>query len=204
MAQRFAARYSRLDALIHTAARFAATRKVTPQGWELMFATNHLGPFLLTRLLLDAHGTTTPRRVLVVTAPSTTPVIFDDLQSERQFRALWAFGATKTCNLLFTYALARRLEGIGATANAYHPDLVKSGLMREAPAALRFLTNIMSRPPERAAAGLVSLATSPKYASVSGRFFKGEQEIRSSAYSLDIANQEKLWEMTSRLLGLAP
>jgi NAD(P)-dependent dehydrogenase (short-subunit alcohol dehydrogenase family) len=204
MAERFAAGYDRLDALIHTAAVFSSSRKVTPEGWELMFATNHLGPFLLTRLLLDMQGKTGPRRVIVVTAPSTTQVDFDDPQGQRRFRALWAFGASKMCNLLFTYALARRLQGSGRTANAFHPGLVKSSLMKEAPAAIRMLTNIFSSPPHRAATSLVSLATSPQNDSVSGKFFKGAQEIRSSPYSLDVANQERLWEISARLVGLAP
>lgn len=204
MVASFAERYHRLDALIHTAALFSSSRKVTPEGWELMFATNHLGPFLLTRLLLDTHGESKPRRILVVTAPSTTQVDFDDPQGERRFRALWAFGASKMCNLLFTYALARRLLGSSTTANAFHPGLVKSSLMKEAPAPMRLLTNIISSPPDRAAASLVSLATSSQYASVSGKFFKGEQVIQSSAYSLDPANQVRLWDLSSRLVGLAP
>jgi len=203
MVSSFAERYDRLDALIHTAAIFSSRRKITPEGWELMFATNHLGPFLLTRLLQDTQGGSKPLRILVVTAPSTTQVEFDDPQGERQFRALWAFGASKMCNLLFTYALSRRLQGSSSTANAFHPGLVKSNLMKEAPAPMRLLTNLISSPPDRAAASLVSLATSLEYASVSGRFFKGEQVIQSSAYSLDPANQERLWDLSARLVGLA-
>ncbi len=200
----FADQNDRLDALIHTAAVFSSSRKVTPEGWELMFATNHLGPFLLTRLLLETQEGTKPRRILVVTAPSTTQVDFDDPQGERRFRALWAFGASKMCNLLFTYALARRLQGSSTTVNAFHPGLVKSSLMREAPAPMRLMTNIISTPPQRAAASLVTLATSPRYASVSGKFFKGEQVIHSSAYSLDLTVQERLWDLSSSLLGITP
>lgn len=204
MVASFGARHNRLDALIHAAAIFSSSRRVTPEGWEMMFATNHLGPYFLTRLLMDKQGRIAPRRVLVVTAPSTTHVAFDDLQGEGRFRALWAFGASKMCNLLFTYALARRIEGTGVTANAFHPGLVKSNLMREAPAAMRFLTNMASRAPDNAASGLVALATSPKYAGISGKFFKGEQEIQSNAYSLVLANQDRLWAISSRLLDITP
>jgi hypothetical protein len=76
--------------------------------------------------------------------------------------------------------------------------------MKEAPAPMRLLTGIISRPPESAAASLVSLATSSQYASVSGKFFKGEQAIESNAYSLDPRNQQRLWDLSSRLVGLTP
>jgi NAD(P)-dependent dehydrogenase (short-subunit alcohol dehydrogenase family) len=200
--ERFAEEYGRMDALIHTAAVFTSDRTVTSDGWELMFATNHLGPFLLTRLLLHIDTNSIPLRILLVTAPSTTNLNFEDLQSEQRFRALWAFGASKMCNLLFTYALARRLEGTRCTANAFHPGLIKSNLMGEAPFPMRFLTNLVSRPPDRAAAHLASLATSPKYGSVSGKFFKEEQEILSNTYSLETDNQERLWELSSSLVQL--
>lgn len=204
MAASFTDRYHRLDALVHTAAVFSSSRKVTQEGWELMFATNHLGPFLLTRLLLETQRETRPQRILVVTAPSTTEVDFEDPQGERRFRALWAFGASKTCNLLFTYALASRLKGTSTTANAFHPGLVRSGLMKEAPALMRLMTNIVSKPPDGAATSLAALAASSQYATVTGKFFKGEEVIQSSAYSLDAANQERLWALSSRLVGLTP
>jgi NAD(P)-dependent dehydrogenase (short-subunit alcohol dehydrogenase family) len=79
-------------------------------------------------------------RVITITAPSTVRPDLDDLQSERRFRALNAFGASKAANLLFTYSLARRLAGSGVTANAVHPGLVRSKLMRFAPAPLRWAT----------------------------------------------------------------
>ncbi len=204
MVARFRAQFQRLDALIHTAAVFLSHRQLTPEGWELMFATNHLGPFLLTRRLLETQPNHKALRVILVTAPSTTSVDFEDPQGEQRFRPLWAFGATKMCNLLFTYSLARRFQGTANSANAFHPGLLKSGLMKEAPAPMRLLTNLASSQPEKAAASLASLATSPKYTSVSGKFFKGEQEIHSNAYSLEPTNQERLWDLSTRLLGLAP
>jgi NAD(P)-dependent dehydrogenase (short-subunit alcohol dehydrogenase family) len=204
MVGQFHSQFQRLDALIHTAAVFLSQRQCTPEGRELMFATNHLGPFLLTRLLLEEQLTERSLRVVLVTAPSTTSVDFEDLQGERRFRPLWAFGATKMCNLLFTYALARRFQGSANTANAFHPGLIKSNLMKEAPAPMRVLTNLVSSRPEKAAASLASIATNSRYTSVSGKFFKGEQEIRSNPYSLQPTNQERLWEISTRLTGLTP
>jgi NAD(P)-dependent dehydrogenase (short-subunit alcohol dehydrogenase family) len=80
-----------------------------------MFAVNHLGHFLLTWLLLDTLRISAPSRVLMVSAPSTTQLNFDDLQGEKMFSSLHAFGASKMGNLLFTYDLARRLLGTGVT-----------------------------------------------------------------------------------------
>ncbi len=191
-----------LDVLINNAAVFTKVRTVTPDGLETMFATNHLGPFLLTNLLLGLLKSSAPSRVINVTAPSTTKLDLDDLQGERKFRALTAFGRSKMDNLLFTYELARRLQGTGVTANAFHPGLVRSKLMIEAPALLRLPLRLLSSPPEKAATSLVHLALSEDMEGVSGRFFKGAKEIRSSPYSMDPAIQARLWEASERLAAV--
>jgi NAD(P)-dependent dehydrogenase (short-subunit alcohol dehydrogenase family) len=107
----FGRRHEHLHVLINCAAVFLRERRLSDEGLERMFATNHLGPFLLTNLLLDVLERSAPSRVITVTAPSTTQIHFDDLQGEQKFSATQAFGASKTANLLFTYALARRLQG---------------------------------------------------------------------------------------------
>ncbi len=106
MADEFKQSYDRLDVLINNAAIYKHACTVTADGLETMFATNHLGPFLFTNLLLDRLKARAPSRILTITAPSTTPLNFDDLQGEQKFHALGAFGASKMCNLLFTYELA--------------------------------------------------------------------------------------------------
>lgn len=105
-------------------------------------------------------------------------------------------------NLLFTYELARRLQGTGVTANALHPGLVRSKLMTEAPALLRLPLRLVSSPPEKAATSLVHLALSEDMEGVSGQFFKGAKEIRSSSYSRDPAIQARLWEAGERLAAV--
>ena len=208
MAGAFADRYDRLDVLINNAGVFTAKRTLTAEGLELMFATNHLGPFLLTNLLLDhlkaTEGQTSAAgaRILTVTAPSTTKLDFEDLQSEKRFQAWAAFGASKMGNLLFTYELARRLEGTGVTANAIHPGLMRSDLMREAPAPLRWLLHLLSAPPEKAADTPVYLASSPEVAGVSGKFFKNRRPVASAPYSHDRDAQRRLWEASAALTGI--
>jgi NAD(P)-dependent dehydrogenase (short-subunit alcohol dehydrogenase family) len=195
-------RHRTLHLLVNSAAVFAFSRQTTADGLELMFATNHLGPFLYTCLLLDALKAGAPSRVLTVTAPSTVPLDFDDLQGERKFVASRAFGASKAANLLFTFALARRLEGSGVTAHAIHPGLVRSGLMRHAPAPIRWVTYLASAPPERAVAPIVRVATESEFAADSGRFFLRGRAIDPPAYTQDRAIQERLWAASSAMAGL--
>lgn len=198
----FRRNYNRLDVLIHTAAIFTNKRVVSADGLELMLTTNHLAPFLMTNLLLDPLKQSANGRVLTVTAPSTVPINFDDLQAETRFSALRVFGATKMANLLFTYELARRLAGTRITANAIHPGLVKSNLMAQAPLPIRVLPQIFAATPAQAAAPIVALAASPEFATVSGKFFKDRKPIASNAYSHDQAVQRQLWEVSTSLTGL--
>lgn len=201
MAARFKAECGRLDVLINNASVFKGKRSVTPEGLETMFGTNHLGHFLLTNLLLEELKASPQARVINITAPSTSKLNFDDLQGERKFSALSAFGASKMCNLLFTYDLARRLADTPVTSNALHPGLMKSNLMSEAPAPIRWLTRLFSSTPERASVSLLYLASSPRLSRVTGKFFKGTKPSASNAYSRDEAVQRRLWDVSARLVG---
>src|SRR5919108_5024920 len=174
LAEILKSRYETIDVLINNAGVYKRTRVVTVDGFEEMFAANHLGPFLLTNLLLEplqaavqANGSA---RVLNITAPSTTPLNFDDLQGERKFTSLNAFGATKMANLLFTFALARRLENTGITVNAVHPGLARSGLMKEGVFLMRLLTRLASPAPEKVTGPIVQAAIAPEFATVTGKF----------------------------------
>jgi NAD(P)-dependent dehydrogenase (short-subunit alcohol dehydrogenase family) len=202
MTDDFKQRYHRLNLLVNNAAIFTTRRALTPDGLEMMFATNHLGPFLLTNLLLDMLRAGAASRVVNVTAPSTSRLYFDDLQGEGVFRTVDAFGASKMCNLLFTYELARRLDRSGVTANAVHPGLVKSNLMHEAPAAIRWMFQLFSAAPERAARGPLYVASSRDLAGVTGKFFKRKRSIDSNAYSNNQQVQRQLWDASAELVKL--
>jgi NAD(P)-dependent dehydrogenase (short-subunit alcohol dehydrogenase family) len=192
-----------LDVVVHCAAVYNARRTVTDDGFETMFATNVLGAFLLTNLLLEQLRASGSARVIVLTAPSTVRLDFDDLQGERRFRSLTAFGATKAADLLFTFELARRLEGTGVTANAVHPGLVRTNLMRQSPAPLRWATRLLSAPPERAAATITPLALAPEYASQTGRFYRAGREIEPPPYTRDPEVAKRLWEVCASLTKLS-
>ena len=198
----FENRYDHLDVLINNAAVFTRQRTLIADGYETMFATNHLGPFLLTNLLLECLKAATSARILTVTAPSTTKIAFEDLQAEHKFSAMHAFGASKACNLLFTYELAHRLASTNVTVNAFYPGIVKTPLMREAPAPLRWLNPLFGQSPEPVAQSLVYYASSPEVQAMTGLLFnKGRQSMNSSPYTKDRAVQQRLWEVS---LALAP
>jgi NAD(P)-dependent dehydrogenase (short-subunit alcohol dehydrogenase family) len=189
-----------VDALMNIAATFSSEYRKTKEGFEVMLATNHLGPFLLTNLLRDrlvGRG-----RVITVTAPSSTRVDLGRLMDKRTFTALDTFGATKAANLLFTFELARRAKRWEVRANACHPGLVRSDLMREAWAPIRVITRIMSGPPDRAAEDLADLAISPAHEGTTGWLFKGTRRIDPPKSTVDQEAQSALWKRSSELVDL--
>jgi NAD(P)-dependent dehydrogenase (short-subunit alcohol dehydrogenase family) len=189
-----------VDALLNIAAIFAKEYSKTKEGFEVMLATNHLGPFLLTNLLRDrlvGRG-----RVINVTAPASNRVDLDQLMDKKRFRALDTFGATKAANLLFTFELARRAKRWEVRANACHPGLVRSDLMREAWAPIRVITRLVSGPPARAAEDLADLAISPAHEGTTGWLFKGIKRIDPPRSTTDPAAQGDLWKRTAELVEL--
>ena len=135
--------YPRLDVLVNNVGGYWATRHVTADGLEHTFAVNHLAPFLLTTLLLDLLKASAPSRVVTVSsgAQAMGRIDFEDLQGARDYNGQRAYNQSKLANVLFTYELARRLEGTGVTANVLHPGVVRTAFGREDPAAfMRLVT----------------------------------------------------------------
>jgi NAD(P)-dependent dehydrogenase (short-subunit alcohol dehydrogenase family) len=189
-----------VDALLNVAAAFVSRYQKTADGFELMLATNYFGPFLLTNLLRDrllGGG-----RVITVTAPSTTRVDMQRLFSKDRFDAMHTFGATKALDLMFTFELARRAKRWDVRANAFHPGLVRSELMREAPRPVRTLARLVSHPAARAADDLAELAISPAHAGTTGWFFKGARRIDPPKTVVDEADQAALWRRTAELVEM--
>jgi len=195
-------RTDRLNLLINGAAVLTDKRTVTPEGLELMFATNHLGPFLLTHLLLDRLKAGAPSRIITLTAPSTVKPDLGDLQGQRRFSAARAFGASKAGNLLFTYALARRVKAQGITANACHPGVTRTSLTRHAPLVVQLLSRVIidpfSRTPERAAEGVIALAVEDKFAAVTGELVH-DGKIIKAPFQADTDLQERFWAESAAL-----
>jgi NAD(P)-dependent dehydrogenase (short-subunit alcohol dehydrogenase family) len=190
----------RIDALLNVAAVFVTTYQKTPDGFELMLATNYFGPFLLTNLLRDrllGGG-----RVITVTAPSTTRVNMERLFSKKDFDAMHTFGATKALDLMFTFELARRTKRWDVRANAFHPGLVRSMLMRDAPRPIQVVARLISRPAKRAGEDLADLATSATHAGTTGWFFKGTRQIEPPKTVTDEGAQANLWRRTAELVEM--
>lgn len=195
-------RYERLDVLIHNVAIYTRHRETTVDGYERMFATNYLGPFLLTNMLLNPMRASGAARIVNVTAPVTHPLNFDDLQSERQFNSISAFNAARMAVLLSTFALARRLENSGVTVHAVHPGMIRSPLMKAAAWPLRLLMSLLASPSSGAAKDLVHLATEPAFASMHGKLLRHGKEIEVPVSARDLAAQERLWEFSEQLSEL--
>lgn len=206
LAEILKSKYPAIDALINNASVYKRKRAVTVDGFEEMFAANHLGPFLLTNLLLETLQGAVQRngsaRILNISAPSTVALNFDDLQGEKHFNSLNTFGMTKMANLLFTMELARRLENTGITVNAVHPGLARSGIMREGSFLVRFLTRLMSPPPEKVTGPIVQAVVAPELEKTTGRFLHNGQAIDIPAYAQDRNAQQRLWELSESLTQL--
>ena len=125
--------YPRLDVLVNNVGGFWAHRHVTADGLEHTFALNHLAPFLLTNLLLDRLKASAPARVVTVSsgAHATGRIDFDDLQGSATYSGQRAYNASKLANVMFTYELARRLDGTGVTATVLHPGVVRTNFGAE-------------------------------------------------------------------------
>ncbi|OBH85653.1 SDR family oxidoreductase [Mycobacterium sp. E2989] len=176
LATAFAARYPRLDVLVNNAGVVMPQRVLTEDGYETMFQVNYLAQFYLTQLLLDALETSRQGRVVNLSSSVYRAGKFDpdNLQGERRFSTIGAYASSKLCVLLFTIELAQRLAPTRVTANAVHPGIVRTPMMREAEGVLRaisFAALPFSRSADRGAATSVFLAGSPAASRVSGQYF---------------------------------
>lgn len=193
-------KYESLNSIVNVAAIYSAKRKENSKGLELMFATNHLGPFILTNELLNMLKAGQPATVVTIAAPSFTKLSFEDLQGKTKFSALNAFGGSKMMNLMFTYALARRLEGSGVTSVVCHPGAVKSELTNEMPWFLKAIFGLLGTTGDKAGNMISKLAIDPAYQNANGKFFKFDgKEIKSNEYSYQQDLQEKLWKISEEL-----
>lgn len=202
VAAEISAKHPKLDALVSCAAVFVPDRQSTKDGFELMFGTNHLGTFELTRLLGGALQAAAPSRVVTLSAPpSGSPLDFDNLQGEKKFSSLGAFAASKTCNVLFAFKLARAWKDKGVTSLALHPGVVRSGLMRNAALPIRILSALFSKSPEKTAASIARLATGAESPSLTGELVHMGKPMKVAPHTRDEAAQDRLWAVSEKLIG---
>jgi retinol dehydrogenase 14 len=202
-------RVKQLDVLVHNAGVVTPRRETTVDGLERTFATNHLAPFLATHLLLPLLRRSAPSRVVVVASQveARGKLDFDDLQLARGFSPLRAYDQSKLANVMFTLALARRLEGTGVTVNCVHPGVVATNLLCDylgRPRAVSLAHRLTHPGPARGAEHVLRLAFDPTLEGASGKYFHEGRQRSSSAQSRDVELQERLFQLSAELVGLAP
>jgi NAD(P)-dependent dehydrogenase (short-subunit alcohol dehydrogenase family) len=189
--------------------------RLTPEGWELQFATNHLGHFALALGLYDALAAGAPARIVAVSSSANllSPVVFDDIHfAFRPYDPVLAYGQSKTAEVLFAVSVSARWAAEGITANALNPGAIQTNLQRHVGGSLATPPELQ-KTPEQGAATSVLLATSPLLDGVGGRYFEDCNEAATvmqrspgeftgvAAYALDRGNAERLWQESLRLLG---
>ena len=198
-------RLPRLDVLLNNAGAIFLSSRHSVDGMEMTFALNHIGYFLLTTLLLDRLRDSAPARIINVSSSAHgSPGRFrlEDLPKSGSNRGYRAYGRSKLCNILFTYELARRLEGTNITVNALHPGLVQTNIARNnglLGRAVNFFIGARGVNANKGAETLVHLAASSEVEGVTGKFFVDCRAVPSSALSYDTDLAAELWEMSERL-----
>ncbi len=199
-------RFPKIDVLINNAAGIFARREITSDGIERTFATNHLGPFLLTSLVFDLVRAGTGGRIVNVAAEVfQSGLDFDNLQGEKSCGFLSAYFRSKLANIIFSLDLARMLQGAGVTVNCMSPGPTRtrfgdnmSGLAGLFPRLVKKLFPS----PETGARTLIYLASSPEVDGISGGFFFRQQARRTRPATLDAEIAARLWRVSAGLVGL--
>lgn len=211
LARDFKGKYDRLNVLVNNAGLTVSKRKESVDGLEMTFAINHLAPFLLTNLLLDLLETsgTPERKSRVVTVSSEAQGVgtinFGDLQLQNNYSEMRAYAQSKLANVLFTYELARRLQGKNVTANTLHPGLVRTHFAGDSSGLFAILIKL-SRPiqisSEKGARTSIYLASSLEVEGVSGKYFSKQKPKKSAPLSYSEPTAELLWNESARLTHL--
>lgn len=204
-AREILAKHARIDVLLNNAGVFVPKRAATVDGVETTLATNHLAYFLLTNLLLDALKAGKARIVNVASRAhlrAKAGVRFDDLQFARSYSAFDVYSHSKLLNVMWTYELARRLQGTGVTANSLHPGVIASGFAQTYGGWMSWVWKAMGpflSSTKDGARTSIYLASSPEAEGVSGKYFADCKEARSSRVSHDVDAQQRLWRVSEEL-----
>jgi NAD(P)-dependent dehydrogenase (short-subunit alcohol dehydrogenase family) len=207
----------KIDLLINNAGVMYPPKQTTREGFELQFGTNHLGHFAFTGLLLDLLLPVEGSRVVTVASIAhriRAAIHFDDLQWEKSYDRVAAYGQAKLANLMFAYELQRRLAPHGTTTSiAAHPGVARTELMRNSPAIARALfplvAPLFTQSSERGALPTLRAATDP--AALGGQYYgpagpggyRGRpQVVTSTSQSYDVAIQQRLWAVSEELTAV--
>jgi len=212
----FKNRHPQLNVLINNAANFDITQKqpiITADGVEAIFATNHLGTFLLTQLLLPILKDSVPARVINIASKGLIAhpflnIVFDNLNGQKKYSPGGAYYHSKLAQIMFTYDLAKKLEGTGVAVNCIRVPAVRldNGRYDHIPSFLRALYRfkmIFSLTTDQMADVYVKLAVDPEFEGVTGAYIDENcQKVKSSKHSYDRETWEHLWKISMNMTGL--
>ncbi|MBN2731914.1 MAG: SDR family oxidoreductase [Balneolaceae bacterium] len=208
-AEQFREKFEALDVLINNAGIIPAKREETPEGIEKTLAINHLGPFLLTNLLMEQLKNADHARIINVASEvhRLGAPIFDinNLQLQTRYSPMKAYGLSKLCNIMFTHELAKRLSDTTVTANCLHPGVVNTRLASDASWLMKlfyFIGTPFMRSPKKGAQTSLYLAISDEVSGISGQYFKNKQITAPASIAFDDELTEKLWKRSETLTGL--
>ncbi len=205
----FKSQYSRLDVLINNAGAYFNSRRQTAYGVEMTFLVNHLAPFLLTNLLLDMIKASPAARIINVSSDAHQygSMDFADLEYKRRYFGMKAYARSKLGNILFTYELARRLEGSAVTVNALHPGHIATDIWRTnfslIGPLLKWIMGFFAITPEEGAKTSIYLASSPEVEGLTGQYYVKQEVVQSSPMSYDQNLARQLWRVSEQLSGQA-
>jgi NAD(P)-dependent dehydrogenase (short-subunit alcohol dehydrogenase family) len=199
LAEQVLAEAPALHALVHNAGVFAKERVLSNDGIELTFAVNHLAPFLLTHRVLPALRAAGRARHIVVSsvAHCRAQPRWDDIELEKGYSGYAAYAQSKLFNVMFAFAMARRLSRDGITSNALHPGVITSKLLREG-------FGVDGDTPDNGARTSVKLALDPALERTTGTYFSDERAARHSPLADDVSLQEKLYALSAQYTKASP
>jgi NAD(P)-dependent dehydrogenase (short-subunit alcohol dehydrogenase family) len=207
LAAEIADREPSIDVLINNAGALFGTRRLTEDGLEYTFALNHMAYFVVAEGLRERLLASGGARIVntASAAHQGATLDFDDLQSEKNFGAMRAYGRSKLCNILFTRQLARSLQGTKVTSNCLHPGFVATQFADESGGLIsRFawFAKLFAISPVEGAQTIVYLASSPEVANVSGQYFYKCRPTKPSAPALDDRAALALWQRSAALAAM--
>lgn len=200
----FKTKFNSLHILVNNAGINLPKRELTSDGYEKVFATNHLAYFYLTSLLLDTLKSSVPSRIINVASNAHTAIDINDLMSERKYEQYKAYGRSKMANILFTYELAEKLKGFNVTVNAVHPGVVKTNIYETVHGFPRFLIGLMMPfflSPRESAERILPLMYSDKFNNISGKYFVNSKDTLTKKGSYDLDLRKKLWDISETFIN---
>ena len=217
LAQDFLQQHGVLHLLVNDAGVIMGKRVLTEDGIEMTFAVDYLSYFLLTNLLLDALRAGAPSKIVNMTTSlhRMAKLDFDNLQGEKSFGRDSAYGRSKLAVVLFTYELARRLEGSGITVNCVCPGACSSAIWSHSSRTMDAFFHALMKGPEQGAVLPLHLACSSGVDGLTGRYFETKQHLKitrvnvkgtdskSSAVTYNRETAARLWKISEQLTGLA-